>query len=53
LIEYRIPTHANMPMVARSMPACLSQADKVWNTSMKGSPAEKPRNSIAATRGCR
>jgi hypothetical protein len=42
-----------MPMVVRSMPSSRSHADSVVNTSMKGSPAEKPRNSIASTRGWR
>jgi hypothetical protein len=43
----------SMPIVARSTPTSRNQADSVENTSMKGSPAEKPRNSIARTRGCR
>jgi len=43
----------SMPMVVRSMPSSRSHADSVVNTSMKGSPAEKPRNSIASTRGWR
>ena len=47
-----MPTHDNMPMVARSMPTLRNQAESVENTSMNGRPAEKPRNSIAATRGC-
>ena len=48
-----MPTHDSMPIVARSMPTSRSHADSVENTSMNGRPAEKPRNSIAATRGCR
>ncbi len=47
-----MPTHDSMPIVARSMPTSRSQADSVENTSMNGRPAEKPRNSIASTRGC-
>jgi hypothetical protein len=48
-----MPTQASMPMVARSIPTCRSHADKVWNTSMNGSPAENPSSNIAAMRGCR
>ncbi len=40
-----------MPIIARSTPTSRSQADSVENTSMNGSPAENPRNSIATTRG--
>ena len=47
-----MPTHDSMPIVARSMPTSRSHAESVENTSMNGRPAEKPRNSIASTRGC-
>ena len=53
LSVYASPTQDSMPMVVRSMPSSRSHADSVVNTSMKGSPAEKPRKSIASTRGCR
>jgi hypothetical protein len=48
-----MPTQESMPMVARSMPTERSHADSVENTSMNGRPAEKPRNSMANTRGWR
>ena len=51
LIEYIMPTQLKKPMVVRLISASVSQADKVENTSRKGRPAEKPRNSMPITRG--
>ena len=42
LKEYMSPTQASMPMVARSMCAVRSHADKVENTRKNGRPAENP-----------
>jgi hypothetical protein len=42
-----------MPMVLRWMPTWRSHADSVEYTRKNGNPAEKPRNSIASTRGWR
>jgi hypothetical protein len=38
-------------MTDLATPSSLSQADKVENTSKKGSPAEKPKKIIPNTRG--
>ena len=40
-------------MAVRETPASRSQADIVAKTSTSGRPAEKPRNNIPMTRGCR
>src|SRR5690625_6464475 len=40
-----------LPISVRDTPASRSQAVSVANTSMKGSPAEKPRNSIRSAEG--
>jgi hypothetical protein len=48
-----MPTQLRKPMAASSTPRSRSQAVKVPPTSSRGSPAEKPRNSMPITRGCR
>ena len=48
-----MPTQANMPTSVMLTPATVSHAASVPATSANGSPAEKPRNSMAATRGSR
>ena len=53
LIEYRSPTHANIPMADFSTSYVRSHAVKVVNTSGNGNPAANPRNSIPMTRGLR
>ena len=53
MMEKVMPTQLNRPMVARLTPTSRSQNDSVENSSRKGRPAEKPRNSIPITRGCR
>src|SRR5690348_13151954 len=39
-----------MPMTVSEMPASLSHVDRVLKTSRNGSPEEKPRGSMSATR---
>jgi hypothetical protein len=51
LTEYVIPTQLKKPMALRLTSSSVNQADRVENTSRKGSPAENPRNSMASTRG--
>ena len=51
LKAYRMATQETYPIVLRSTPDSLSQADSVPNTSSSGRPAENPRNSMATTLG--
>lgn len=44
-----MPIQAKKPIAATSTPSLRSQADSVENTSRKGRPAEKPRNSMVST----
>ena len=51
--ENMIPAQEKKPIVVALTPSSRSQADRVAKINRNGSPAEKPRNSIPATRGCR
>ena len=53
LIEKVMPTQEKKPTVVRLTSASRSQSDRVEKISRNGSPAEKPRNSMPMTRGCR
>ncbi|MCX7363983.1 MAG: hypothetical protein NTV97_19365 [Alphaproteobacteria bacterium] len=46
-----MPIQEMKPMAVRVTPNSRNHADRVENTSRNGSPAEKPRNSSATTRG--
>ena len=48
-----MPIQLKKPIVVRLTPISRNQADIVENTSRNGSPAEKPRNSMPITRGCK
>ena len=48
-----MPTQLKKPIAVRVTWASVNQAESVENTSKKGRPAEKPRNSMAMTRGWR
>ena len=51
LIDKLQLTEDELAMVVRSMPASRSRKPRVPSTSSKGSPAEKPRNSIRSVAG--
>ena len=51
LKAYTSPTQLKNPMVARSTPASRSQKLSVPNTKSRGSPAEKPSDSMRSEAG--
>jgi hypothetical protein len=48
-----MPIQLKKPIVVRVTPASVSHAVNVEKTNKKGRPAEKPKNNIASTGGCR
>ena len=52
LKPYASATQLIKPIVLLSIPASLSQNDNPEKTSMRGSPDEKPKNSIERMPGC-
>lgn len=53
LNEYARAAQLKYVTVERATPASLSQTDREENMSKSGTPAEKPKNNIDTTRGCK